>query len=91
MGLIIQASLKKEDLDRLSPDQMVKGKTARYIPLSIYVDEKLDKFKNNVSIQLSQSKEDREAKKPKTYLGNGKVIFAKGEIKTAKELQDDPF
>lgn len=91
MGLIIQASLKKEDLDRLSPDQMVKGKTARYIPLSIYVDEKLDKFKNNVSIQLSQSKEDREAKKPKTYLGNGKVVFVKGEIKTAKELQDDPF
>lgn len=91
MGLIIQASIKREDVDSLPTDALIKGKTAIYIPLSIYVDDKPDKFGNNVSIQLSQSKEDREAKKPKTYLGNGKVVFVKGEIKTAKELQDDPF
>lgn len=98
MGLIISASLKKEDIDKLPDSAFFQGKTAKYLSLTIYVDDKLDNYGNNVSIQLSQSKEEREAKKPKTYLGNGKVIFSKGDIPTAKELQsnapaskDEPF
>ena len=97
MGLIISASIKKEDIAKLTEDQMIKGKTATFIPLSIFVDDKNDNYGNNVSVQLSQSQEDREAKKPKTYLGNGKVVFSKGDIKTAKEIaansdsSDDAF
>lgn len=94
MGLIISVSIKKEDIEKLTEDQLIKGKTATYIPLSVMVSDENDKFGNNVSVQLSQSQEDREAKKPKTYLGNGKVVWVKGEIKTAKELgnsKDEPF
>jgi hypothetical protein len=97
MGLIISASIKKEDIEKLTEDQMIKGKTATFIPLSIFVDDKNDNYGNNVSVQLSQSQEDREAKKTKTYLGNGKVVFSKGDIKTAKEIaansgnSDEPF
>lgn len=97
MGLIISVSIKKEDIAKLTEDQLIKGKAATYIPLSIMVDDKNDNYGNNVSVQLSQSQEDREAKKPKTYLGNGKVVWVKGTIKTAKEItaeggsSDDAF
>jgi len=93
MALIISASIKKEDIEKLTEEQLIKGKTATFIPLSIIVSDENDKFGNNVSVQLSQSAEDREAKKPRTYLGNGKVVWLKGEIKTAKELsgKDEPF
>jgi hypothetical protein len=87
MGMIISVSIKKEDIERLTADQLIKGKTATYIPLSIFVDsEKLDNYGNNVSVQLSQSEEERKAKKPKTYLGNGKVVWVKEPIRTAKEM-----
>lgn len=84
--MIINASIKKEDLDKLDPKLLIQGKTAVYIPLAIYVDDKLDKFGNNVSVQLAQSQEDRTAKKPKVYLGNGKVVYVREMPKTAKDI-----
>ena len=98
MSAIISISIKKEDLDKLDPSAFIKGKSATYIPLSIMVDDKQDKFGNSVSVQLQQSKEDREAKKPKVYLGNGKVVYVRGEVTVTKDLpaagaesKDEPF
>lgn len=89
MGLLINLSLKKEDLDKLPPEAFFEGKTAKYLSLSISVDDKVDKFGNNVSCTLAQSKEEREAKKPRVYLGNGKVVFVRQPVLTAKECQDN--
>jgi hypothetical protein len=90
--MIINASIKKDDLDKLDPSVLIQGKTAVYIPLAIYVDDKLDKFGNNVSVQLAQSQDDRAAKKPKVYLGNGKVVYVGDMPKTAKEIATkEPF
>ena len=83
--MIINASITKEAIEKLTAEQAVKGKTATYVNLAIYVDDKLDKFGNNVSIQLSQTKEEREAKKPKVYLGNGKVVYVRDMPKLAKD------
>lgn len=96
MSAIISLSLKKEDLDKLDPSTFIVGKNATYIPLTIFVDDKNDKFKQNVSATLSQSEDDRKAKAPKTYVGNGKVIYVRDGIKTSKELEgtltgDEPF
>lgn len=85
--IIINASIKREELDQLRPDQLINGKTAVFIPLSIFVGDENDRYGNNVSIQISQSQEDRLAKKSKTYVGNGKVVFVKGAVKTAKEIE----
>jgi hypothetical protein len=97
MSVIISATIKKEDLDAIDPKHFIKGKKT-LIPISIYVDDKLDNYENHVSVQLSQSKEDNQAKKPKTYLGNGRVVWTRnGTIKTYKELKsqagggDEPF
>ncbi len=43
--------------------------------ITIAISDKVDNYGNNVSAWISQSKEEREAKAPKKYIGNGKVVF----------------
>jgi hypothetical protein len=46
------------------------------------------KFGNNVSAFDSQTKEERDAKKPKTYFGNGKVVWTDGNIVIAERDEE---
>jgi len=48
---------------------------AKYQDITITVFDEPDKYGNNCSITISQTKEERESKAEKTYLGNGKVVF----------------
>jgi hypothetical protein len=74
MATIINASI---DVTKIDKTKLIKDK---YLNLSIIVDDKNDKFGNNVSITLSQSSEERAAKAPKTYMGNGKVVWGVGKL-----------
>ena len=80
MSSIISASI---DVTRIDREKLVKGK---YLNVSIIVDDKNDKFGNNVSITLSQSSEERAAKAPKTYMGNGKVVWGVGKLDVATNV-----
>ena len=87
MRSLISLGLKKQDLLNL-PD------TKGYINLTASIDDKVGKYGHNVSITVEQSKEERDAKKPRTFVGNGKVIWTQdGTIKTAKEMagSQEPF
>ena len=47
------------------------------------------RYGNNTGIYVSQTQEEREAKKKKTYLGNGKVVWNNGTIVNAeKQVQE---
>lgn len=84
MGTLINASI---DLTKVDKTKLVKGK---YLNLTIAVNDNLDKYGNNVSLTIQQSKEERDLKASKTYLGNGKVVYTNGEVKVA-EKQDKPL
>ena len=43
--------------------------------VTIAINDDLDNYGNNVAGWLNQSKEEREEKAPKTYVGNGKVVW----------------
>jgi hypothetical protein len=45
--------------------------------ITISVNENVDQFGNNVSAWDSQTKEQRDAKAPRNYVGNGTVVFSK--------------
>jgi len=60
------------DLDKIDESKAYKGKKGRYLNLDITINDDV-KFDNNVSISVGQSKIERDAKQPKTYLGNGQV------------------
>jgi len=99
MGALINLSLR---VDKLPKEKFVQGKDgAVYYNFTIGVNDETNQWGQNVSATDSQTKEEREAKKPKSYLGNGNVIWTDGNIKladkkqesTAKELVSDdlPF
>ena len=57
------------------------GKKGKYLPISITLNDELDQFGNQGPVIVSQSKEEREAKQAKTYLGNVKLVWTNGEVK----------
>jgi len=65
----------------------IKQQDGSYKNYTISIGEKLDKFGNNVSMYVEQTKEERDNKTPKKYVGNGKVIWNDGIIMNAKELK----
>jgi hypothetical protein len=80
MSAIVNFSL---DLTKLPKDKMIKGKKGTYINLSLNLNDQTNQFGSNASVVVSQSKEEREAKEERVYVGNGKVIWTDGTIKTA--------
>jgi hypothetical protein len=84
MATLINASI---DLTKVDKAKLIKGK---YLNLTISVNDNLDNYGNNVSLTIQQSKEERDLKASKTYLGNGKVVYTNGEVKVA-EKQDKPL
>lgn len=70
MAKLLTASI---DVTKLDKSKLVKGKKGTYANLTIWLNDELDQYGNDVSIQQSLSKEEREAGAPKIYLGNGKV------------------
>ena len=43
---------------------------AKYLNIVVWINDEADKYGNNASIQISQSKEEREAGVKATYIGN---------------------
>ncbi len=71
MASIIATSI---DLTKIPKDKIINGKKGKYIPITITLNDELDNFGNNGPVVVQQSKEEREAKAEKVYLGNVKVV-----------------
>ena len=84
MSAIINASI---DLSKVDSSRIFEKDGRKWLSLSISVNDETN-YGNNVGISLSQTKEEREAKQPKTYLGNGKVVWNNGTIVNA--TKDEP-
>lgn len=57
-----------------------KQKDGSYKNYTISISDNVDKYGNNVVVYESQTKEQRDAKEKKTYLGNGKVVWTDGNV-----------
>ena len=75
MAGIIKTSI---NLANIPKDKIIEGKKGKYLPISISVNDEPDQFGNQGPVCIEQSKEEREAKNPKTYLGNVKVVWTNG-------------
>ena len=86
MSALINFSLDVKSLPKEKFQQHPNGKV--YINLTMSVNDET-RYGNNTGIYVSQTQEEREAKKQKTYLGNGKVVWNNGTIVNAeKEVQE---
>ena len=86
MSALINFSL---NVAKLQKEKFIAGKDgAVYVNLTMSVNDET-RYGNNTGIYVSQTQEEREAKKKKTYLGNGKVVWNNGTIVNAeKEVQE---
>ena len=86
MSALINFSL---NVAKLPKEKFIAGKDgAVYVNLTMSVNDET-RYGNNTGIYVSQTQEEREAKKQKTYLGNGKVVWNNGTIVNAeKEVQE---
>ena len=74
MGKLINAQINKSKLQSLV-HYTNKRTNEESVNITISLNDTPDQYKNNASIWVSQTKEERDAKAPKVYLGNGKVIY----------------
>ena len=73
MASIIKTSI---NLNEIPKDKIINGKKGKYLPISITINDEPDQFGNQGPVIVEQTKEERDAKTAKTYLGNVKVVSA---------------
>lgn len=78
MSEILSGSI---DLSKIDKSKIVEGKNgAKYYNIQVSINDQADQFGNTAAIIQNQTKEEREAKAAKVYLGNLKSVW-KGESK----------
>jgi len=87
MASIIATSI---DLNKIPKDKIIIGKKGKYLPITITLNDDLDQFGNNGPVVVQQSKEEREAKTEKVYLGNVKVVWTNGDNVAAAPRDGQP-
>jgi len=82
MGALINVSV---NLDKLDKTKIIKGKNGNYYNFTVSVNDETSQYGDNASIFNTQTKEERESKASKTYVGNGKVVWTDGSISVAEK------
>lgn len=75
MASIIKTNINLNDIPK---DKIYKGKKGSYLPITITLNDEVDNYGNQGPVVVEQTKEEREAKVPKVYLGNVKVVWTNG-------------
>ena len=76
MASIIKTSI---NLNNIPKDKIFTGKKGKYLPITITLNDEVDQFGNQGPVVVEQTKEERDAKAEKTYLGNVKVLWTNGQ------------
>ena len=85
MSALINFSL---DVAALPKEKFVSAANGKvYVNLTMAVNDET-RYGNNTSIYVNQTKEEREAKKQRQYLGNGKVVWTDNNIVLAQREQE---
>lgn len=83
MAQIISVSI---DLTKLDKSKIVEGKNgAKYYNLTINVNDQKDNYGNDASVTIAQTKEEREAKQPRTFIGKGRVIWSNNGVQATQQ------
>jgi|TARA_R100001594_G_scaffold4246_1_gene15200 hypothetical protein len=76
MASIIKTSI---NLNNIPKDKIYNGKKGKYLPITITLNDEPDQFGNQGPVVVEQTKDERDAKAAKTYLGNVKVVWTNGQ------------
>jgi hypothetical protein len=79
--------IKKETLETLVKTLEKKGDKG--VELTMSINDEGNEYFQNVSAYVSQSKEQRENKSPRFYVGNGNTFWTDGVIEVVKKPKQD--
>ena len=85
MASIIKASI---NLNEIPKNKIIDGKKGKYLPITMTINDETDQFGNQGPIMVEQSKEERDSKAAKVYLGNVKVVWTNGQNVAAAPRTD---
>ena len=77
MALLISAYFTKAKL------QEMLNAADKGIAVTIAVNDEANTYNQNVVVSKSQTKDERDAKAPKVYYGNGGVVWTDGKVTLA--------
>ena len=86
MASLSNIYIKTETLETLL--NVVKKKGEKGISIDISISDETNQWGQNVSSWVSQTKEQREAKKDRFYVGNGKCFWTDSKIAIAKKKEE---
>ena len=86
MASLNSVYIKLDTLKQITHTLEVKGEKG--VELTIAVNDEVNNYNQNVSAFVAQTKEQREAKTNKFYVGNGRTVWTDGKI-TAFEYKKD--
>ena len=66
-------------MNNIPKEKIFVGKKGKYLPITITLNDEVDQFGNQGPVVVEQTKEERDAKAAKTYLGNVKVVWTNGD------------
>jgi hypothetical protein len=75
MASIMKANI---DLNKIPKDKIYQGKKGKYLPITITINDELGNYGDSGPIIVEQTKEERENKVDKVYLGNVKIVWTNG-------------
>lgn len=84
MGALGNVYIKEEILETLL--KTIRAKNEKGLSITFSIDDKTNQFGQNVSAFATQTKEQREAKAKKYYVGNGSIVWTDGTIKVAEKV-----
>jgi len=83
MASLNNVYFKKETLKTLLETLEKKGDKG--ISITVALNDDTNEWGQNISAYVSQSKEEREAKKARFYVGNGKTFWTDGKVTVAEK------
>lgn len=81
MSALAEIYIKREVAEVIA--ETLKKRDDKGVSITISINDETNDYDQNVSAYVSQSKEDRDEKKKKFYVGNGKVFWTDGKIAAA--------
>jgi len=88
MASLSEIYVKKSTLETILKTLNAKqGKESEGVKLTISLSDQTNNYGQNVSVYVAQTKEQRDAKKPLFYVGNGKTFWSKGETPVPQREQ----
>ena len=87
MAGIIKTSINLTAIDK---SKVITGKKGKYLPITITVNNDVDAYGNHGPVAVAQTKEEREAKEQRTFLGNAKVVWTDGEFPQPVRTDSQP-